>query len=328
MEIGIGTPAKNFTVLLDTVSSLFWVDTIFTRQPHQFFANILANSSILSSLPSPLDICRLRSSRYYGMQITAMQYKDCITIEQATGQELILPRAPFCLATSVIWNDREDYQGVNGILGLSYLSLLDRNLITKAIYDGRLNQIITVALPKYELMGNGILTIGAIDETLCNSENYNPEFILPTTQKRYEFRYLMISLGNAKFSSVFRTIAYPHIRKPYIAVPHEFMQKIVQNYNAQKNETTGKYMVDCEQPFAPFKLFTARNTFVLDTKYFIIEHEGGNCELAFRTRQGVGNPVVLGIPFLQQYCTVLEPRHKRISFLPIKMNDSEDLIVM
>ncbi|VDN85775.1 unnamed protein product [Brugia pahangi] len=41
------------------------------------------------------------------------------------------------------------------------------------------------------------------------------------------------------------------------------------------------------------------------------------CELAFRSFRGFEQEVMLGLPFLHQYCMTVEAREKRVYFAPI-----------
>ncbi|VDM92224.1 unnamed protein product [Litomosoides sigmodontis] len=128
-------------------------------------------------------------------------------------------------------------------------------------------------------------------------------------------------MGNVSFSTQsMPAFAYPHAIKPYIGVPNEFLNAVVQNHNAKLDPTTQKYMVDCREAFEPFEIHTENSAYVVESRHFIIRHDQNDmqCELALRRRQSdFAEPVVLGIPFFHQYCVTLEPRHAQISFAPI-----------
>ncbi|VDO77481.1 unnamed protein product [Onchocerca flexuosa] len=165
-----------------------------------------------------------------------------------------------------------------------------------------------------------VLTLGARDDKLCDLENEKNERLVHFGN-RYDFEYLSISMGNATSTNKFlKTFAYPDTVKPYIGVPDQFMQQIIRNLNAEKNQTTKKYMVDCQGSFEPFVMQTPENKYILGPEHFIIKHneEDTRCELAFRKHGNIfDETVVLGIPFFHQFCVTLEPRDERINFTPI-----------
>ncbi|VDN08582.1 unnamed protein product [Thelazia callipaeda] len=124
------------------------------------------------------------------------------------------------------------------------------------------------------------LTLGASNDYICAKSDKQVTEKLVSSRDRYDFAYSSISMGNKTFSLQWRSaFAYIHTIKPYIAVPDLFMQEIALKYNAKKADA--------------------------------------RCELGFRSHSGPLGPVALGIPFLNQYCAILEPTKRSISFRPI-----------
>ncbi|VDO48099.1 unnamed protein product [Brugia timori] len=149
-----------------------------------------------------------------------------------------------------------------------------------------------------------------------SNEKYEPLYFLGN---RYNFEFLAVKMGYTEFVKLGITLTYPNTMDPYITVPDEFMKKIAYDLGAQADIRTGKYLVDCEQSFNSFEIFTAENKYIIEPKNFIIKHNPNDkqCELAFRSFKGFEQEVMLGLPFLHQYCMTVEAREKRVYFAPI-----------
>nr|CRZ22364.1 Bm8487 [Brugia malayi] len=162
------------------------------------------------------------------------------------------------------------------------------------------------------------LTLGGRNSKSCDlsNEKYEPLYFLGN---RYNFEFLAVKMGYTEFVKLGITLTYPNTMDPYITVPDEFMKKIAYDLGAQADIRTGKYLVDCKQSFNPFEIFTAENKFIIEPKNFIIKHNPNDkqCELAFRSFKGFEQEVMLGLPFLHQYCMTVEAREKRVYFAPI-----------
>uniref|UniRef100_A0A2K6VT25 Peptidase A1 domain-containing protein n=1 Tax=Onchocerca volvulus TaxID=6282 RepID=A0A2K6VT25_ONCVO len=339
VKVMIGNPEKEFSVLLDTVTAFLWVVGPDSKHPfcHGKTTYSKVNSNTCTTLISS------PQTQLHGCQ--------SVTIDSLDEERLNFTNSPFGTLLMLQWPELEDYQQIDGVFGLSALHIKDTvngvlgfpspylkktydtphlptietdkiadNPIKKAIREKQLEPIITIALPSLDSYKTAVLMLGGRDDKLCDLENEKNEWLVDFGN-RYDFEYLSINMGNATSLNKFlKTYAYPDTTKPYIGVPDQFMQQIVRNLNATKNETTKKYMVDCQGSFEPFVMYTHTNIYTLEPEHFIIKHnqEDTQCELAFRSHGNIfDQTVVLGIPFFHQFCVTLEPRDGRINFAPI-----------
>ncbi|VDN07279.1 unnamed protein product [Thelazia callipaeda] len=318
LQISIGSPSKNFNVLLDTVTSLFWVAG--THCQSEF-----CNGKVQYPTPASNAISASRRYCFYSKYRRVMTYEwhDDIVLEQYDGLTMKFVNASFGTPFFLEWPEWREYNKIDGVMGLASLNIEDTlkdSPVMQVLRD--IVPIFTIALAPLNTEIGPSITISAVDTVSCDIRKLSSEKLI-SLGARYDFKYLSISMGNVSFSSPSRkAFAYPHIIKSYIGVPDDFMQAIVQKYNAKIDPSTGIYWVDCNASFDSFTLTTVNNTYVLEAKYFIIKHDASNekCELAFRNRKGSVGPVSLGIPFLHKYCAVFKPAVKTIDFYPLKNN--------
>ncbi|VDN08591.1 unnamed protein product [Thelazia callipaeda] len=246
-------------------------------------------------------------------------------MNQMNDEELKVKNAAFGTPSVLKWDDAVMYYRIDGVLGLSSLNISDTrrdNPIHKVLRSSSIDPIITIALPPRNSSVAATLTLGASNNYICAKSDKQVTEKLVSSRDRYDFAYSSISMGNKTFSLQWRSaFAYVDTIRPYIGVPDLFMQELILKYDAKKKRNTGAdvYWVDCNQAFEPFYLRTANNTYVVEPSNFVIKHDkaDANCELGFRSHSGPLGPVALGIPFLNQYCAILEPTKRSISFRPI-----------
>ncbi|VDM93410.1 unnamed protein product, partial [Litomosoides sigmodontis] len=221
------------------------------------------------------------------------------------GTRIDFANSPFGTVNLLNWPEQEDYQEIDGVFGLSALHVPDiptgvlgssslltcavDNPIKRAIRKQELLPFITIALPPLEYGEPAVLTLGGHNNRLCNLHRevteplrYNPAHTqisvalrgYDQSRNRYEFEYKSIKMGNVSFSTQsMPAFAYPHAIKPYIGVPNEFLNAVVQNHNAKLDPTTQKYMVDCREAFEPFEIHTENSAYVVESRHFIIRHD-------------------------------------------------------
>ncbi|CAG9531243.1 unnamed protein product [Cercopithifilaria johnstoni] len=348
-KVMIGEPKKEFSLLLDTVTAFLLVFPSF--HPVAILGGMQTYSGLESRSFNITNIVSL--TQIYGSRIfTVCEHGDNISFDLLHGTHVDFTGSPVHEAGIMIWPKLEDYQKIDGVLGLSalhvngfpygvfYISssnifVMD-NLIKKAIRNNELDPVITIALPPLDSNKTAILTLGGRDTQTCNLNYETTEpfhlshfllFRIPPDQSanRYEFKYNSIKMGNAVSSIA--SFAYPNTIEPYIGVPYEFLQKIVRNLNATFDLTRMKYVVKCDRSipntFEPFEISTDSNIYIVSPEHFIIKHNPNDtlCELAFGINESIifddPNAVMLGLPFFHQYCVMLEPRDRRINFAPI-----------
>ncbi|KAM3722622.1 Aspartic protease [Dirofilaria immitis] len=340
LKLTIGSPEKEFTVLLDTVSKYLWVVGIFSKNQLCGAKTAYSNlDSYTCTTVSPT----LRIENRGPKSVTMLMWNDHISISSSNNGRLNFTNSSFGTLSILNWPEIKDYQQIDGVFGLSIIyinGIVERlfslpsssnisnyrriysigdNPLREAIQNKQFDPIITIALPSLDLDKTAVLTLGGRNDKLCDLK-YEKNESLVNSKNRYNFEYLSIKMGNATYrNDLWKIFAYPHTVKSYIRVPHKFMEQIVRNLKAEIDRETEKYMVDCNESFEPFVLQTRENNYTIESKHFIIKHDNNNrCELAFRRNKNIlDKSVALGIPFFHKFCVTLEPRDKRINFAPI-----------
>ncbi|KAM3722757.1 Aspartic protease [Dirofilaria immitis] len=343
LKLMIGSPEKEFTVLLDTVTTFLCVAG---SSPLHKLCNAKTAYSNLDSCTCTTVFPTLRIENRGTKLVTILMWNDNISINSSNNGRLNFINSPFGSLNLLNWLEIKDYQQIDGVFGLSALhvdgivnglfgfpslyytdtisnyqksSNIADNPLREAIQNKQFDPIITIALPSLDLDKTAVLTLGGRNDRLCDLKYEKNESLVNSTN-RYNFEYLFIKMGNVSYGNDLRKIfAYPHTVKSYIRVPHKFMEQIVRNLKAEIDRITGKYMVDCNESFEPFVLQTRENNYTIESKHFIIKHDNNNrCELAFRRNKNIlDKSVALGIPFFHKFCVTLEPGDKRINFAPI-----------
>uniref|UniRef100_A0A1I8ERB1 Peptidase A1 domain-containing protein n=2 Tax=Wuchereria bancrofti TaxID=6293 RepID=A0A1I8ERB1_WUCBA len=306
LNVIIGKPGKEFRVLLDTLTSLLWVPG--TNRIHPFCYNKQFYSKFDSTSCSTVFADSL--AQCYGIRaVNLWSWNDDILIHASDGKSINLLNSPFGTLCFLNWPEWENYQEIDGIFGLS------------ALHTDRLSEGVFGFFPilnKDDSDKTATLTLGGRNNKSCDlsNEKHEPLYFLGN---RYNFQFLAAKMGNREFFKLGVTLMYPNIMDPYITVPIEFMKQITYDLGAQIDVRTAKYLVDCKQSFKPFEIFTVENKYIVEPKHFIIKHnpDDTKCELAFKSFDGFEQEIMLGLPFLHQYCMTLEPREIRVNFSPV-----------
>ncbi|VDM95782.1 unnamed protein product [Thelazia callipaeda] len=321
LKVTIGNPGKLFTVLLKSGNSVFWVAD--SDCAYAFCAN--KQKYIPSQSTTSKGSTSEKTFFFVGSEesVFGINWNDDIIMERMDGRKVKFPNSIFGTPTYVSWFSWREYEKIDGAFGITFPDInntFNDNPIKEAIRNNIIPAIITVALPPQRSNAFGSLTLGEIDKNLCIEKEQIPEMV---SGNRLTFRYLSLSMGIVTFSSSFKTAtAYIHTTKAYINVPEELMQDIVQYTNAQMNESTQNYMVNCNELFEPLEITTTHNTYSIQPENFIYKQNrfDKQCVLAIRSEKSAFDRVTLGIPFLNQYCAVMEPNAHRITFLPMTTN--------
>ncbi|VDM96724.1 unnamed protein product [Thelazia callipaeda] len=291
LEVGIGTPEKNFSVLLQTASPLFWVADencrfLFCKGKRRFSKSKSSTYEETSDLGG-------YDSEVPNKFLAISRSRDIVQIYRLIGGRLKLMNASFGMLSKFgKWVEGKKYVGIDGVLGISSTLLgdmLTENPIKQAIRTGSIEPIIAIALPPLHHRVSATLTLGGIDSELCQSDIVKSEGLFLLNGRRYEFEFSSMSWGRAKFSKPKRKLlAYPDSAEPFIMVPQQFMEAIINATNAE--------------------LYSRQ------------------CLLGFNSKPGnADNKLTLGIPFLHRYCTILNPRQKTISFLSMKNDFDKEI---
>ncbi|CAG9534907.1 unnamed protein product [Cercopithifilaria johnstoni] len=187
IKVLIGEPKKEFSLLLDTVTSFLWV---FRPVSMLSFSNgsgtLLIKKPAYSYSASQTfnEANRIHLDHVYGSRRLALSiFTDNISFNLLDGTRADFTSYQFCAISALQWPEF-DYQKIDGVLGLSTLhvfgspfeassqsfsgqSVLD-NPIRRAIRNYLLHPAITIALPPLDSKKKAMLTLGGRNNQSCD----------------------------------------------------------------------------------------------------------------------------------------------------------------
>ncbi|CCE79735.1 Piso0_001822 [Millerozyma farinosa CBS 7064] len=299
--IGLGSPAQEFKVILDTGSSNLWVP-----------------STDCSSLA-----CFLHSKYYHDESSSYKQNGSDFSIQYGTGSlEGYVSQDTLNLAGLTI--EKQDFAEAtsepgltfafakfDGILGLAYDSISVDNIVPpiyNAIDQGLLDE------PKFAFyLGDkdkdenegGVATFGGVD-----TKHYKGDIIeLPVRRKAYwEVSFDGIGLGD-EYAELTSTGAAIDTGTSLITLPSSLAEIINAKIGAKKS-WSGQYSVDCDSRDSLPELtmtFHGHN-FTLSPYEYTLE-VGGSCISAFTPMdfpKPIGDLAIVGDSFLRKYYSVYD----------------------
>ncbi|CAG9534908.1 unnamed protein product [Cercopithifilaria johnstoni] len=187
-KVMIGEPKKEFSLLLDTVTSFLWVfpptfALLFSNGLWEMATRMPGYSSSQSQTVNRTNYIHL-DQIYDSRKVTMTQFTDNISFNSLNGIHADFPSSPFCEARILQWREFDDYQKIDGMLGLSTLhafgapfgipcysfscqSVVD-NPTRRAIRNYELKPVITIALPPLDSDKTAMLTLGGRNNQLCD----------------------------------------------------------------------------------------------------------------------------------------------------------------
>ncbi|CAG9534906.1 unnamed protein product [Cercopithifilaria johnstoni] len=187
-KVMIGEPKKEFSLLLDTVTSFLWVfpptfASFFSNGSWETATRMPGYSSSQSQTVNRTNYIHL-DQIYDSRKVTMTQFTDNISFNTLNGTHVDFLSSPFCVTRTVQWRKFDDYQKIDGMLGLSTLhvfgapfgipsysfscqSIAD-NPIRRAIRNYELQPVITIALPPLDSKKKAMLTFGGRNNQSCD----------------------------------------------------------------------------------------------------------------------------------------------------------------
>ncbi|CAG9534905.1 unnamed protein product [Cercopithifilaria johnstoni] len=187
VKVLIGEPKKEFSLLLDTVTSFLW---IFSPVSMLSFSNgtkrlLMKKPAYTYSVLQMLNEAnQIHLDQIYGSRsLSLIIFTDNISFNLLDGAYVDFTSFPFCTTTTLQWPEF-DYQKIDGVLGLSTLhvfgspfgvssqsfsgqSALD-NPIRRAIRNYQLHPVITITLPPLDSKKKAMLTLGGRNNQSCD----------------------------------------------------------------------------------------------------------------------------------------------------------------
>ncbi|KAI6239400.1 putative aspartyle protease [Aphelenchoides fujianensis] len=157
----------------------------------------------------------------------------------------------------------------------------------------------------------GALTLGGVDAEHCSSEVTQVPL---TSDSVYLINVAAFGTNGAKISGSSKTLVT--IGAGQNIVPLAAMRDVTTATNAEYDWDFGFYEVDCSIQFTWSVWVNDDDELKVDQSTLLLNTPDGRCFLNFAYFEGgIGDvDLVLGTPFLRQYCTVYNPDTKVVSF--------------
>uniref|UniRef100_A0A914EHA2 Peptidase A1 domain-containing protein n=1 Tax=Acrobeloides nanus TaxID=290746 RepID=A0A914EHA2_9BILA len=319
VNITIGTPPQQFLVALDADSS----DLIIPASSVNNNGITNTNTTFNSSASSTYQFVGNVTNNGQGFEIG----QDTVKLGGIGTSQITIPKTRFLLdinANSFFYYDL----GINGVLGIAFESLSTTGgapPLINAINQGLLSQpILTTYLngqPKEDNLTTGTggnVVYGGVNTKNCGSSiTYHPL----SSASYFQITLSGISVGNYSISKRYQaTVNFEQA----ILGPLNVLDAIANQVGATPTDVEGitYYAIDCNATIPSLNLKIGSNTYSIDEKNLIWNPYDFNdlCFLRLYSMDngGFGPSWVLGLPLIQQYCTVFDLGNKRIGFSPVK----------
>ncbi|KAE9548531.1 hypothetical protein FO519_008256 [Halicephalobus sp. NKZ332] len=314
--ISLGTPAQNFTIVLDTGSSNLWViDVKCTTQackgyPDSGFTKHRFDSSKSSTF--------VKNGKHFSIQYGSGSCKGVLGADTLSFGGITVKGQTFGTAESIA--DVFGYQPVDGILGLGWPALAVDDVvppIQNALphLDQKLFTVWLDRKVKVSTGGHaGLITYGALDHKNCDA---NPAYTKLSSLTYWQFPIESFSIGkhhNAKSAQVISDTG-----TSWLGGPGSDINEIVSATKAKYNSNYQLYTVPCKTKGLPEMVFTisGKKYSIPEVEYVLdLELGDGNCALTVFSMDGGGfGPAwILGDTFIRTYCNVYDVGNKQIGF--------------
>jgi len=298
-RITIGTPAKEFVIVLDTGSSNLWVPDV-TCKGAPCKSKTKFDSSASSTYVKEGHKWRIQ---YGSGSASGFLGNDTVAFGAKGDDQLVVPRVVFGQATSISRDFADD--PIDGILGLAFRSLAEDNVdpvFTQAVEQGLLDKPIFTVWFKTDggaSQGDngGLITYGGLDTDHCASDIV---YVPLSSETYWQFTITSATVGKRSRKGSWETISDTGTSLNYVS--YDMLQDLVKETKATYSFDYGLYEVDCDTKFT--WTFTTNNKQLTLTEATGIIKFGDMCLLGY---DDAGFDVfILGDVFIRQYCQIYD----------------------
>jgi hypothetical protein len=318
--VSLGTPAQNFTIVLDTGSSNLWViDVKCTSQackgyPDSGFTKHQFNPSKSSTYKN--------NGQFFSIQYGSGSCYGNLGVDTLNMGGLTITGQTFGLAESIA--DVFGYQPVDGILGLGWPKLAVDNVVPpmqNALpqLDKKLFSVWLDRKLQLSQGGNaGMITYGALDTTNCDATT---SYVKLSSLTYWQFPITGFSMGsynNAKKAQVISDTG-----TSWLGAPQADINGMIAATGAQYDFENGVYTVPCSKKGLPDMVFTigGKKYNIPQVEYVLdLQLGNGNCVITAFSMDGggFGPDWILGDTFIRTYCNVYDIGNQQIGFSKAK----------
>ena len=297
INITIGTPQQSFGVLLNTTSGSLVIPDI----------NCSNCTNVKKFDPSKSSTYQKTNQYLNNNSSYGIYGQDFIRVGVSGRDQLVIPNSMFgqtLIPTEIV--------GFDGVMGLGFTAEnpdgVDSPIIT-AVKSGILDYpVVTLFfrhIPLYNSTTNGgVITYGAVDTVNCDRNIVYEPLANPN---KFEISIKGASLGSSQFSGNWSAL----IDSTYFSIvtPSYISDAFAKEVNATAK--SGLYFVDCNVKFN-VQITIGTTAYTLTEKTMVVNAGSFGCYLALYTNND--EAWVLGIPWIESFCNVLDYGNKRVGF--------------
>lgn len=166
----------------------------------------------------------------------------------------------------------------------------------------------------------GAITFGGYDTTNCDIQASGAGV---TWVKLSSATYYQVSMSAVRAGSVTRRVDYQAIvdtGTSLIAGPTADVHKIGKAFGGTYNEDYQIFFIDCNAQSPPLIFTIDGKDYEIHSENYIIPAGDGRCYLGIQGfgGGGFGPDWILGDCFIRQYCSIFDPKNKRVGFAKAK----------
>ncbi|CAD5225320.1 unnamed protein product [Bursaphelenchus xylophilus] len=311
-NITIGTPPQEFRVLLDTGSSDTWVpaqDCTVVGGPvcEKTFFDPNA-SSTFQNIGSYFKI------QYGKGFINGTTAIDTVGLGSASDDKLVVPGQTIGLAHQI--DQTLGSQSVDGIVGLAFRSISEEGgqpVFLNAVDQGLVDEpVFTVWLTRDTTEKNegvdGLITYGGHDDEHCSTDIH----WIPLAHKSWWiFEGQGFSVNGQETQFTYKAIT--DTGSGFIYGTADIIAPIANALNAVYDEQSGEYLLPCNSNFTVGFSINGKE-YDVEAKNMLVPLSGETCALTVLPSEVGEVQLILGDPFIRQYCQVYDVQEGRVGF--------------
>ncbi|VDK56420.1 unnamed protein product [Anisakis simplex] len=336
--ITIGTPEQQFNVALDTGSAILWVLHAHCERvwcPFWTSREICGPKQRFQSSASVTykPMRRLWKTQYGIGYALGFLGEDIVRIGGKGGPQIWIPNTVFGQAMKI--SDAFKDLEIDGILGLGFQStaageflpplanawnqsFLDQPVFTVWLQRMSNKSTIRIALNLKDNFLGGICTWGGVDTNNCNSDVvYEPL----SSATHWQFTMKSISLGTYRSDAPSYEVL-SDTGSSFIVGPSMLINSIVNELGARYDAENDVFFSNCSGLTENIKIEIGDHIYEIEPINYFYQITENICVLTLSSMDGtgLGPQVVLGTPFLRQYCHVYDFGNMQIGFAKPKIH--------
>ncbi|KAH7707567.1 aspartic protease [Aphelenchoides avenae] len=324
IDIALGTPPQNFTVLFDTGSEYLWVtdsrcknssdegveDTSCPREPVPGYTRRTFNDTASTTLNET------GQNKLFCYGAGCVSGRFAVDVFSTGGVQVDNMTTVLVDAMRHDPGRRLPVTPIDGVFGAYLKETTNEGFPTSVQYVLREidQRLFTIALSGHVGQkagsGGGFITYGALDDVNCAKDWKYVD--VDDSWSSWNVLLDGVSYGSSKITG--QIFAKLDTGNPHLDIPSSLVDQIASNAKAEYDEIFRVYIIDCNAKELPDIVFTiGGHKYPIPSKDYILDLElkPGKCVLNLgRTGGGVG----IGDPFYRTFCTSYDYAKKRVGF--------------